>query len=1436
MKTRLLPMVAPRLGVSGVDWFLNWQRACIETGKPKGDGIPMLPFPTQSGWARIPIGPGEGADWLRQLLHAAGVHDDALKNIGTHSLKATCLSWLAKHGDPIDVRRHLGYHMSNSEKMTLLYSRDAAAMPLRVLDQCLLDIRNGTFMPDNTRSGYFPNVAMGADAPQSVEVPDEEEELSSDSEDSQDDEDSFLEHPSAEAAVDHVVGAWNELASLDEIGVSDDAPLFRNKFTRFIHVVADESGARFRCGREVNQKYVLLESKPKFMATSLGVSEAVLTSLCTNGVNTLAKFAFCSAYVPGNSDESAFVNAIQNAIGHPPTVGELATLRRLFHEAYGLTAAELRSSVERVEDQPIKKLAQPERADRLAKQQAKLKGLRIEGKMEPSDRLCDLANAIYEENRLQHIEISRCTSKEQEVLCSTQKDDKHVSVDTSGNVRIKDKESKIDADLSTDMLTRLAFVRRGLALDQANVLDYLEHDRWVERLFDCKVSSQPDGYAKISMQQIINADRKLFVKLAELTRTGIQLTGTGRPLDLVFKKAMDHPDVLHLLQPLPVTAAAGVKRTRDGGDEPGDHEHLPIGRTKQADGSYKWDTADEAAYTPELCRKEPSGVFGMEPRPQQISVEELWNSAKFIRPALLGKVRQSTLDDDRRELWKLTMDETTSNGWMLGPFTTEEMHHRMAGEPWKLTMDETTSNGWMLGPFTTEEMHHRMAGEPWIPVRRFGVWQSSGDKVKLRPIDDYAESRVNTAFGYSDKLDLRTLDQVIWASAAIVRCIREGHVDFRLSDGNHLTGPVHPLNLQGDNGTPMVSVLDLSSAYKQFALSPICRRMSVISIRDPVSGQCMCFEGRVLPFGATASVVHFNRIARLVQAVGFRCGILWGNYFDDYPMVTTKILARSSMTASTTLLDLLGFEYATHKLKPFADRSSVLGVDIDLDKVDEGLILVRNKPSRVEEVTKIIDRILQIGTASPKEASSLAGRLQFADSQVMGRLGRLAMFDFRQCLKQDGTELSRVEEVTKIIDRILQNGTVSPKEASSLAGRLQFADSQVMGRLGRLAMFDFRQCLKQDGTELRLDGPAIKSLEVMRSRLLSGRPRELSCSPGGPPVVVNTDGASEGDLHTIGGVMTFNGAHSFFSCKVPDELVSEWRQTYQHIIGLVELYAVVVAASVWSADLSGKRVLFFVDNQPALDALIKGTSASPEFRRLLESWEVQADATGALVWFSRVPSNSNPADGPSRGSLELMLSIGASRVESLKSMDAPSPPRLLFAQVILMAIMTRALTVESCLLVTRISQVILQTVGSPPCMSGLLELFRGTYAAYKLCSRPGFRMPNSTTELPQTAHPAAGVTSQSFGALINDTYRQYIQENLNDVLTAVGVIEQQATDLWPVRYRSPVQKLVCTAIKDARIQLENLQLVLRGSEQPNCPQLDPPFSESSPRTPTLWGE
>ena len=80
----------------------------------------------------------------------------------------------------------------------------------------------------------------------------------------------------------------------------------------------------------------------------------------------------------------------------------------------------------------------------------------------------------------------------------------------------------------------------------------------------------------------MNADRRLFVKLAELTRSGIQLTSAGRPVNRVFEDAMNHPDVLHLLQPLP-SAISAVKRA----PERVDPRQLPKGKAKGKGRSFR---------------------------------------------------------------------------------------------------------------------------------------------------------------------------------------------------------------------------------------------------------------------------------------------------------------------------------------------------------------------------------------------------------------------------------------------------------------------------------------------------------------------------------------------------------------------------------------------------------------------------------------------------------------------------------------------------------------------------------------------------------------------------------------------------------------------------------------------------------------------------------
>ena len=110
--------------------------------------------------------------------------------------------------------------------------------------------------------------------------------------------------------------------------------------------------------------------------------------------------------------------------------------------------------------------------------------------------------------------------------------------------------------------------------------------------------------------------------------------------------------------------------------------------------------------------QEPSGIFGLEPRPASYSVDELCSASKFLRPALLGKVRSAEDSDVAKELWRITLDEATNKEWMVGPLDVDEVRARH--------------------------------GEHWIPARRFGIRQSSGDK--LRPLDDYAENRVNGAY------------------------------------------------------------------------------------------------------------------------------------------------------------------------------------------------------------------------------------------------------------------------------------------------------------------------------------------------------------------------------------------------------------------------------------------------------------------------------------------------------------------------------------------------------------------------------------------------------------------------------------------------------------------------------------------------------------------
>ena len=153
---RLLPAACNIPGLSGYDWASAWLERRAAQGLKAGPGVPTMPAPLAGGgWAQVPLEPSQATTWLRELLkNLEPMPSMAL--IGTHSLKATWLSIMAKAGCDGDLRRLAGYHTDPGSKMALEYSRDAQAPVLLAIEAIATAINHGLFDPDVSRARRWP--------------------------------------------------------------------------------------------------------------------------------------------------------------------------------------------------------------------------------------------------------------------------------------------------------------------------------------------------------------------------------------------------------------------------------------------------------------------------------------------------------------------------------------------------------------------------------------------------------------------------------------------------------------------------------------------------------------------------------------------------------------------------------------------------------------------------------------------------------------------------------------------------------------------------------------------------------------------------------------------------------------------------------------------------------------------------------------------------------------------------------------------------------------------------------------------------------------------------------------------------------------------------------------------------------------------------------
>ena len=253
-KTRFLPIVALMQGLADKPWGLVWSQLLKDAGPKLGRGMPLLPAFTEGGvWLEAPAKPAYSAKWLRNLLYRQGFEIGLVKPLGTHSCKATALSWCAKYGIPRGVRSLLGYHSQGkgAGNTDLVYGRDNQAEPLRQLQKVVRAIAAGNFDPDALRSGYFKD----GSAPQPEEpLSDSSTEASADEEDA--------DHEGEEGAMDSL-DAWEPRAGL--AGELAGRELFRHGISRVIHLVDSEEGTHFVCRRVISTSYTSCARMPKIL-------------------------------------------------------------------------------------------------------------------------------------------------------------------------------------------------------------------------------------------------------------------------------------------------------------------------------------------------------------------------------------------------------------------------------------------------------------------------------------------------------------------------------------------------------------------------------------------------------------------------------------------------------------------------------------------------------------------------------------------------------------------------------------------------------------------------------------------------------------------------------------------------------------------------------------------------------------------------------------------------------------------------------------------------------------------------------------------------------------------------------------------------------------------------------------------------------------------
>ena len=308
---------------------------------------------------------------------------------------------------------------------------------------------------------------------------------------------------------------------------------------------------------------LLAESQASFehRAREVGLTHGHVLALIAQDVKTFNNLAFSVCKQPGQIDDALFDALLDATFGAGMTIGLTSAMRQLAYEAVTVSIAAIKQRLEPGDEASPKKLPPQEREERRQRQANRLTGLAITGPLEPSYHLVDLFCQMQEDSCLRYVPLSKCTSREQEI--ASMRSDKQIVTVENAQLCTKSKQAEVTVDVSTELKVVEAMTRRGLALEQANLMTFETHDMVARSLMKHLGRPVPPGFQGPNIQSVLRADYELWLLVSDSCRASLKRNAAG---DLPMNEAMrQHYSsaqvVFHML-----ATPGGKRSTRDDAD------------------------------------------------------------------------------------------------------------------------------------------------------------------------------------------------------------------------------------------------------------------------------------------------------------------------------------------------------------------------------------------------------------------------------------------------------------------------------------------------------------------------------------------------------------------------------------------------------------------------------------------------------------------------------------------------------------------------------------------------------------------------------------------------------------------------------------------------------------------------------------------------------